>query len=296
MTPLRHRRSPAGQEGFALIWILSVLLVASIGVVSLATEWSDLNIDRQTDKAQDRALTEARKRLSDWYVARPRQSEPANVDNAVAIEDLRRMAQLDSIRPGVRLARAPLRFSAQGVAYSRFLLWIPSGVAVDATGWNDTTAAWNIPSDVRAIEFTGLDIQSARYAESVRRTQALAQRLESWYAWQVTLDPSHEMGRNYFRARNCAAPASNELGCYGVNDAVGSTDLGTRIGVTASSYTDAWGREIEIDNVPPPMGGGLPPFAVKVRFVPPGSDDRDETGANRNLTFPVVVTAIQRVS
>lgn len=284
------------QGGFALLWVLSALLVATIGVLSIEAEWRDLYIDRQTDRAQDRALFEAKRRLEKWYRTRTTQSEPQNFASAQPLSDLQTLIQLDNIRPAVRLVRAPVRFSTQGVAYSRYLLWIPSGLGTDNTGWDGSTDSWRIPTDVRAVEFSGFDIQMERFAESLRRAQALAQRLEVWFAWQVAGDPSHEMGRNYFRAKNCMSPTSNELACYAVNSAVGATDLGVRIGITASSFSDAWGRDLEIDNVPAATGGDVPPFKVRVRFVPPGTADTTSSGVNRNLTFPVSVTAIQRIS
>lgn len=288
--------SKHAQRGMGGVWAVGAIVVAVLGAGMLALAWEGLVIDRSVDQANEKALSEAKRRLEAWYRARPAQGEPANYADAVAIADIRTAINLDTLKPTPKLARASYRASAQGVAYSRYLLWLPSATATDTTRWDASSGAWIVASGARAVEFTGQAIQLERHIASVKRAQDLAQKLEIWFAWQVQMDPSHARERNYFRAKSCASPTANELGCYAANSAVGSTDLGTRIGVTASAYTDAWGRELEIDNVPPPSGGDIPPFRAKLRFVPPGTADLNDAGANRALTFPVTVTAIQRLS
>lgn len=286
----------AAQGGFALAWVLAALVVGTLGVLALALAWQDARNDSYSARARDRALDLAYSRLDDWYRTRSAEAEPFVLTNAPSVARMRQALRLEGIEPRVQLLRAPVRSSAHGVAFSRFLLWIPPTGRADDTAWDASLGTWRVGSDVAAREYSGQGVQIARFGQSTQRLQELARALEQWFSWRVALDPAHDAGRNYFHAANCASPAANELACYAANSPVSTTDLGSRIGVSGSGFTDAWGRDIEIDNTVPTLGADLPPFSVRVRFVPPGTADQDGSGRNLGLTGPVVVTAQQRVS
>jgi len=280
--------------GYALPWLILGIAVAAVSINYLIIQWIDAKATSLQDGQTSRVLAEASSRLENWYISRPSAGEPSQFANAATVETISRESGIDQLQPKVRLARAARRFSANSVAYSRFLLWLPPSAVQDATGWDTTANAWAITNGAVSMEFNTLSIQMERYARSLKTTQILAKALENWFEWQRRSDPAGDIGTNYFRARDCVNVKTFELECLSAFTDVSTTSVAEKLGLTKPTLTDAWQRPLQLENMPPEVGADLPPFAMRVRFVPPGSEDQIN-GSNLNLTMPVVVTVLQRL-
>lgn len=285
------RQTRAG--GFALPWLILGIAVAMVGFNFIIIRWIESKGEALQTEQTARVLQDAKSRLDNWYRARPIAAEPVNFADAPAYALILREAGIDQLRPQVKISRAPKRFSTNGVAYSRYLLWLAPGNVVDTTAWDITNGNWLIPDGVVSTEFTGLLAQNELHLLSHKTLQSFSKSLENWFEWQRRADPSGEFGRNYFRARDCNDVKPNEFDCVNAFADV-TTGIGQKMGIAVAGLTDAWSRPIQFENAPPEVGVDLPPYSVRVRFVPPGSAD-SLNSVNLNLTTPAVVTVLQRL-
>jgi hypothetical protein len=166
------------------------------------------------------------------------------------------------------------------VKYRQIAVWIPAQGEVDNSGFDLDGIFQPMFMETQYRIVNGQAIEYQKLGETQKTMREIARLLELRSRALLMVDPTHDIGINYFHAIDCASPTASEIRCTNTIAsspsgfmAVSSPllDLKAISGIDTVMANDAWGRPIEINNsyFNDPANPDAPPYTARLRSVPP---------------------------